>query len=80
MLLQYAIGTLSKVIIEVVKISYRNNAYSLNNKKDIAQLYSTVIEFRHYHRNPSTRKNKDYQRCNMRTKRTMKEDVLGFNQ
>jgi len=78
-LLQYAIGTPDGEIIEVVKISYCDNVHLLNNKKDIAQLYSTVIESSHYHRNTSTRKNKDYQRSNLRgTKGTMKENILTF--
>jgi len=69
-LLQYAIGTLDEeVIIEVVEISYCDNAHQLNNKKEIAQLYSTVVESNHYHCDPSTRKNKDYQRNNLRNKR-----------
>jgi len=81
-MLQYAIGIPDReVIIEVVKISYCDNARPLNNKKDIAQLYNTVVESSHYHRNPSTRKNKDYQRSDLRgTKGTMKEDILSFNQ
>ena len=41
--LQYAIGTLDgEVIIEVVEISYCNNAFRLNNEKDIAQLYKVA--------------------------------------
>jgi len=51
------IGTLDgEVIIEVVEISYCDNAHQLNNKKDIAQLYSTVVESSQYHRDPSTKK------------------------
>ena len=41
--LQYAIGTLDgEVIIEVVEISYCDNAFRLNNKKVIAQLYKVA--------------------------------------
>ena len=41
--LQYAIGTLDgEVIIEVVEISYCDNAFRLNNEKDIAQLYKVA--------------------------------------
>jgi len=81
-LLQYATGTPDReVIIEVVKISCCDNTHQLNNKKDIAQLYSTVVESNHYHRHPSTRKDKDYQRSDLReTKGTMKENILSFNQ
>ena len=80
--MQYAIGTPDReVIIEVVEISYCDNTHQLNNKKDIAQLYSTVVESSHYHRNPSTRKDKDYQRSDLReTKGTMKENILSLNQ
>jgi len=42
-LLEYAIGTPDReMTIEVVEISYCDNTHQLNNKKDIAQLYSTV--------------------------------------
>jgi len=82
MLLQYAIGTLDEeVIIGVVEISYCDNACQLNNEKDIAQLYSTVVESSHYHCDPSTKKIKDYQRSDLRgAKGTMKECTLGFSQ
>jgi len=76
------IGTPDReVIIEVVKISYCDNTHQLNNKKDIAQLYSTVVESSHYHHNPSTRGDKDYQRSDLReTKGTMKENILSLDQ
>ena len=81
-MLQYAIDTLDEeMVIEVVEISYCDNTHRLNNKKDMAQLYSTVVESSHYHRDPSTRKNKDYRRSGLRgTKGTIKECTLGFNQ
>jgi len=81
-LLQYAIDTLDEeMVIEVVEISYCDNTHRLNNKKDMAQLYSTVVESSHYHRHPSTRKNKGNQRSDLRgTKETMKERTSGFNQ
>jgi len=82
LVLQYAIGTWAEGWwCEVVKISYHDNTYPLDNKKDIAQLlYSAVVEFSHYHRHPST-KNKDYQKSNPRgTIGTMKEHRLSSNQ
>jgi len=71
------------VIIEVVEISYCGNTHQLNNRKDIAHLYSTVVESSHYHCDFFTRKfeNKDNQRSDLRgTKGTMKEYTLDFNQ
>jgi len=45
-----------EVIIVVVEISYFDNAYQLNNKEDISQLYSTVVEFSYYGYDPITKK------------------------
>jgi len=51
----------------------------LNNKKAIAQLYNTAIEFSHDHRILLIRKDKDYQRSILGgTKGTMKEHTIGF--
>jgi len=46
------------VIIEVVEIFYFDNAYQLNNKEDISQLYRTVVEFSYYHCDPFTKEKK----------------------
>jgi len=47
-----------EVIIEVVEIFYFDNAYQLNNKEDISQLYRTVVEFSYYHCDPFTKEKK----------------------
>jgi len=70
-----------KVIAEVVEISYCDNTDQLNNKKYTGQPNSTAVESSYYHRDSSRRKNKDYQRSDLRgTNGTMNEGTLGFNQ
>ena len=65
LLLQYASGTLNgEVTKDVIEFSYCDNAHPLNNKEDMTQLYSTVVEFSHYHRNSSTKENKECERNN----------------
>lgn len=71
-----------EVIIENSQDLLLHNAYQLYNKKGIAHLYNTVVEFSHYHRDPLARRleSEDYQRSDLiGTKETMKEHTLGFN-
>ena len=66
-LLQYVSRTVNaEVTKDVIKFSSCDNTYLLYIKEDITQLYSTVVEFSHYHHNSSTMKNKECERNNYR--------------